>query len=189
MIQRVEEFLLIPRPVLQREKIQQVVEAALQAFSKVAIEKGVCVNLDTGALQGEGSVFIDRGLMIRVLSHIFENGLEAMTRRPAGKDRATLTVGFFGDQETVRISISDNGEGIAKEKLGRIFDPFFSTRPDRVGFGLTFAKRVVEEQGGKIGAESELGKWTVITISFPRDRRRQVRRELISPDAIRWRDG
>jgi two-component system sensor histidine kinase HydH len=89
----------------------------------------------------------------------------------------------------VGISISDNGEGIAKENLGRIFDPFFSTQPDRVGFGLTFAKRVVEEQGGKIWAESELGKGTVIKISFPRDRRRQVRRELISSEAIRWRDG
>jgi signal transduction histidine kinase len=105
-----------------------------------------------------------------------------------GKERATLNVGLFGNEETVGISISDNGEGIAEENLGRIFDPFFSTQPDRLGFGLTFAKRVVEEQGGKIWVESELGRWTAITISFPRDRRRQVRRELISPEAIRWRD-
>jgi len=122
------------------------------------------------------------------LSHIFENSLEAMTRIPVRKERATLTVGLFGDKETVEVSISDNGEGIAKENLGRIFDPFFSTQPDQVGIGLTFAKRVVEEHGGRIWAESELGKWTVITISFPGDRRRQVRRELISSDAIRWRD-
>jgi signal transduction histidine kinase len=188
MIQRIEEYVLIPRPAFRREKIQEVVGAALQTFSRVATEKGVCVNLDTEALKGEGSVFIDKGLVIKALSHIFENSLEAMTRIPAGKDRATLKVGLWGDTETVGISISDNGEGIAKENLGRIFDPFFSTQPDRVGFGLTFAKRVVEEQGGKIRVESELGKGTVITISFPKDRRRQVRRELISSDAIRWRD-
>jgi PAS domain S-box-containing protein len=188
MIQRVEEFVLIPRPAFRREKIQEVVDAALQTISKVATAKGVCVNLDTEALKGEGGLFIDKGLVIKALSHIFENSLEAITRRPLGKDRATLNVGLFEDKETVGISISDNGEGIAKENLGRIFDPFFSTQPDRVGFGLTFAKRVVEEQGGKIWVKSELGKWTVITISFPRDRRRQVRRELISSDAIRWRD-
>jgi two-component system sensor histidine kinase HydH len=99
-----------------------------------------------------------------------------------------LNVGLWGNEETVGISISDNGEGIAKENLGRIFDPFFSTQPDRLGFGLTFAKRVVEEQGGKIWVESELGRGTAITISFPRDRRRQVRRELIAPEAIRWRE-
>ena len=189
MIQRVEEYVLTPRPTLQREKIQEVVDAALQTIPKVATEKGVCVNLDTEALKGEGSLFIDKGLVIKALSHIFENSLEAMTRIPMGEERARLNVAIFGNEETVGISISDNGEGIAKENLGRIFDPFFSTRPDRVGFGLTFAKRVVEEQGGKIWVESELGKRTAITISFPRERRRQVRRELISSEAIRWRDG
>ena len=188
MIQQVEEYVLIPRPTFRREKIQEVVDAALQTFSKVATEKGVCVNLDTEALKGEGGLFIDKGLMIKGLSHIFENSLEAIARMPVRKERATLNVGLWGDKETVGISISDKGEGIATENLGRIFDPFFSTQPDRVGFGLTFAKRVVEEQGGKIWVESELGKGTVTTISFPRDRRRQVRRELISSDAIRWRD-
>jgi len=188
MIQRVEEYILIPRPTLRREKIQVVVEAALQTFSKVATEKGVCVNLETGDLKDEGSLFIDKDLVFKALSHIFENSLEAMTRMPAGKGRATLNIAISGNAETVEISVSDNGEGIAKENLGRIFDPFFSAQPDRVGFGLTFAKRVVEEQEGKIRVESELGKWTKITISFPRDRRRQVRRELISSEAIRWRD-
>jgi len=188
MIQRVEEYVLIRRPAFQREKIQDVVDVALKAFSKVATEKEVCVNLDTGALKGEGSLFIDKGLVMKALSHIFENSLEAMTRIPVRKERATLNVGLWGNEETVGISISDNGEGIAKENLGRVFDPFFSTQPDRVGFGLTFAKRVVEEQGGKIRVESEAGKWAAITITFPRDRRRQVRRELISSDAIRWRD-
>src|SRR4030042_494248 len=179
MIQRGEEYVLIPRPTFRREKIQGVVDAALQTFSKVATEKGVCVNLDPGALKSEGSAFIDKGLVIKALSHILENSLEAMTRIPVRKQRATLNVRLWGDEETVGISISDNGDGIAKENLGRIFDPFFSTRPDQVGFGLTFAKRVVEEQGGRIWVESEVGKWTAITISFPREGRRQVRRELI----------
>ena len=79
-----------------------------------------------------------------------------MTRIPVRKERATLDVGLWGNEETVGISISDNGEGIAKQNLGRVFDPFFSTQPDRVGFGLTFAKRVIEEQGGKSGWKAKL---------------------------------
>ncbi len=188
MIQRVEEYVLIPRPTVRREKIQDIVDVALKTFAKVATEKEVYVNLDTGALKGEGSLFIDKGLVMKALSHIFENSLEAMAQIPVRKDRATLNVGLWGNEETVGISISDNGEGIAKANLGRVFDPFFSTQPDRVGFGLAFAKRVVEEQGGEIRVESEAGKGATITITFPRDRRRQVRRELIASEAIRWRD-
>jgi signal transduction histidine kinase len=90
----------------------------------------------------------------------------------------------LGDKENVGISISDKGEGIPKKNLDRIFEPFFSTRPDRVGLGLTYAKRVVEEQGGNIQVESRLRRGTTITLTFPKDRRRRLRREQISPGAM-----
>ncbi|HUL23570.1 MAG TPA: ATP-binding protein, partial [Thermodesulfobacteriota bacterium] len=67
-------------------------------------------------------------------------------------------------------------------KLDRIFEPFFSTRPGRVGLGLTFAKRVVEEQGGSIRVESRLRKGTTVTLTFAKDRRRILRREQLSSE-------
>jgi PAS domain S-box-containing protein len=180
MIQRIEEYILIPRPVFRKENIQRVVEAALQTISKGAIEKEISFNLETRGLNGEGNLFIDKDLVIKALSHILENSLEAMIQIPGGKKRATVKVVLFGSGERVGISISDKGEGIAKRNLGRIFEPFFSTRPDRVGLGLTFAKRVVEEQGGNIQVESRLKRGTMMTLTFPKDRRRKIRQELIS---------
>ncbi|OGP87475.1 MAG: hypothetical protein A2157_01120 [Deltaproteobacteria bacterium RBG_16_47_11] len=55
MIGRLEEYILLPKPTLQREKIEEVVETVLQTFSKEAAEKGVFFNLETRALEGEGS--------------------------------------------------------------------------------------------------------------------------------------
>lgn len=54
-----------------------------------------------------------------------------------------------------------------------------------MGLGLTFAKRVVEEQGGTIQVESRLKKGTTLTITFPKDRRRKVRLEQLSSEAVR----
>ena len=93
-----------------------------------------------------------------------------------------VRVTLFQGEESIGISISDRGEGIPKKNLARIFEPFFSTRPDRMGLGLAFTKRVMEEHGGKIRVESRLKRGTTITLTFPIDRRRKVRRELISPD-------
>lgn len=87
--------------------------------------------------------------------------------------------------ENAAISISDKGEGIPKKNLQRIFEPFFSTHPDRVGLGLTFVKRVVEGHKGKIQIESRPKRGTTVTLAFPIDRRRQIRREWISPDVSR----
>jgi PAS domain S-box-containing protein len=184
MIQRVEEYVLIPKPTFQKEKIQEVVETALQIFSKEATEKRISLNLETGALEGEGDFFIDKDLIAKALCYILENSIEAVTRIPMGKKGRTIKVSLFGDEGNIGVSISDRGEGIPKKNLDRIFEPFFSTRPDRVGLGLTFAKRVVEEQGGSIRVESRLRKGTTITLTFPKDRRRILRREKISSEAM-----
>jgi signal transduction histidine kinase len=92
-----------------------------------------------------------------------------------------VKVSLFGDGGSIGVSISDRGEGIPKKHLDRIFEPFFSTRPNRVGLGLTFVKRVVEEQGGSIRVESRLKKGTTITLIFTKDRRRMLRRKKLSP--------
>jgi PAS domain S-box-containing protein len=188
MIQRIEEYVLLPTPACQKENIQGVVETALQRFSEEAIEKRISFNLETGGLEGDGNLFIDRDLVIKALSHILDNSIEALTQRPLGKKRTTVNVALFENGERIGISISDRGEGIAKKNLRHIFEPFFSTRPDHVGLGLTFAKKAAEGHGGEMGVESRLKKGTTVTITFPKDRRRQVRRELISPEAMERRD-
>jgi len=182
IVQRVEEYVLISRATFQKEKIQEVVEVALQTFSIEATEKGISFNLETGALEGDGHLFIDKGLVIKALCHILRNSMESITKILAEKKRATVKVALIKGEESIGISISDKGEGIAKKNLGRIFEPFFSTRPDRMGLGLTFVKRVMEEHRGEIQVESRSKRGTTITLTFPKDRRRKVRRELISPN-------
>jgi len=184
MVQRVEEYVLIPKPTFQKEMIQEVVESVIREFSREVTERGVSINLETGALKGEGGFFIDKALLGRALFYILENSMEAVARTPMGKKGRVVKVSLLEDKENTAVSVSDRGEGIPKKNMDRIFEPFFSTRPDRVGLGLTFAKRVVEEQGGNIQVESRLKKGTTITLTFPKDRRRRLRREQISPGAM-----
>jgi PAS domain S-box-containing protein len=184
MIQRLEEYVLFPKPVFRRERIEKVVETVLQTSSEEAAEKGVFFNLETRALQGRGDFFIDKNLITKALFYILENSIEAVTRIPMGKKGRVVKVSLFGDGGSMGISISDRGEGIPKKNLDRIFDPFFSTRPTRVGLGLTFAKRVVEEQGGSIRVESRLKRGTTFTLTFAKDRRRMLRGEQLSPEGV-----
>jgi len=166
------------------ERIEKVVKTVLQASSKDAAEKGVLFNLETRALEGRGDFFIDKDLIGKALFYILENSIEAVAQMPMAKKGRVVKVSLFGDGGRIGISISDRGEGIPKKNLARIFEPFFSTRPSRVGLGLTFAKRVVEEQGGSIRVESRLRKGTTITLIFEKDRRRILRREQLSPKGM-----
>ena len=183
MIQRLETYIQISNPSFRREKVQEVVEEALRIFSGRITVKGISVCLETGGMKGEGVFFIDKAWAIQALLNLLENSLEALTRTPKRKKGAVIQVSLFEGEENIGISISDNGQGIQKKYLGLIFEPFFTTQPDRVGLGLPFVKRVMETHGGDIQIESQFRKGTNVTLYFPRDRRRRVRREFLSPAA------
>ena len=189
ILKRVEEYVRIPRPVFQREKIQYVVERVLPEFSAKAREKDVSFRVDTRGLEGDGQLFIDEDLIHRVISHLLENSLEAIKAKGRGGLKKMVDVSLFDDGDNVGVSIVDRGEGISKKNLNLVFEPFFSTHPDRVGLGLTFVRRGMEEHRGRIRVDSRLRRGTTVTLYFPKDRRRKVRREFVSPEAREEKQG
>jgi PAS domain S-box-containing protein len=183
LIRRMEEFIKMPRPAFQKEKVLDVVEGIIRSISQEEKAKGISFSLEEGTIDGEESFYIDRNLVTCAFSHLLGNSIESVSRVKGKKDRKKIRISLFCDNENVQISISDKGEGISKKNLDRIFVPFFSTRPERIGLGLTFVKKVVEDHGGRIQVDSRLHKGTTVTLAFPKDRRRPIRRQWITPEA------
>jgi two-component system sensor histidine kinase HydH len=65
------------------------------------------------------------------------------------------------------IAVRDSGEGIEREILPHVFDPYFTTRPRGVGLGLAIAHRIVEGHRGTVDVESEVGKGTTMVVRLP----------------------
>ncbi len=183
ILQRVEEYVRIPPPVSRRERIEEVARAVLEKFSREAAEKGIALRCNAEGLAGDGYLFIDRGLMARVLSHILQNSLDAIALNPKRKEEEIVEFILSDNGDSVEVAVVDRGPGISQKNLGLIFDPFFSGQPDRVGLGLTFVRRAVGQQGGNIEVQSRLGKGTRVVLRFPKDRRRKIRREWLFPEA------
>ena len=77
----------------------------------------------------------------------------------------------------VRMTIADDGAGIAAENLKRIFEPFFTTKQSiGTGLGLWVTSELVKKHGGRMRLRSRLGKGTVVTIWLPMERRGQEQR-------------
>jgi signal transduction histidine kinase len=68
----------------------------------------------------------------------------------------------------VKITVEDNGSGIAEETKARVFEPKFTTKSSGMGLGLAMVKNIVETFKGNITFTSELGKGTVFTVTFPK---------------------
>ncbi len=187
MIERMEEYILLRKPVFQKTRIQEVVEEALLSFSKGRADENISIKLEERAVKPDGVLFLDQDMMMKVISQILENSMEAIYSVSGKKRRNTIGVVIFDDGERIGVSVSDKGPGISRKVLPHVFDPFFSTRPDHHGLGLTFVKRVMDEHGGTLSVASRPRQGTTICLYFPKDRRREVRRELISLDAVKQR--
>jgi len=110
-----------------------------------------------------------RGDAIRleqVLINLLRNALDAMHDTPCKR----LEIRLEADEQLWRLSVSDNGGGIAKEHLPNVFDPFFTTKPvgDGLGLGLAVSFAIVHESGGRLSADNgETG--AVFTLTLPID--------------------
>ncbi len=84
-----------------------------------------------------------------------------------GRGTLTITTERIGD--VIRASFADDGPGIAQENLSHVFDPFFTTKEVGIGtgLGLSICHGVITEHGGKIYAESELGKGATFVVELP----------------------
>jgi two-component system sensor histidine kinase PilS (NtrC family) len=104
---------------------------------------------------------VDRQQFRQAVWNLCLNAVQAMPE--GGELRVTMAV-VAG---RLRLRVSDSGEGIAREDLAHIFEPFFSTKPDGTGLGLALVHRIVQEHGGDLDVQSRPGLGSTFTLTLP----------------------
>ena len=150
---------------LRPEPLRPIVEAAVAALAPQRLHHPADVQLHLA--DDLPRIRADRQALVEALINVLANAFKY-----TGEEKK-IVVEAFSTGPAVRIVVSDNGPGIAKQDLKRVFDRFFRARDplDRIiegsGLGLSMVKHIVMAHGGKIDAESELGKGTSFTITLP----------------------
>ncbi|ARV72594.1 sensor histidine kinase [Vibrio campbellii] len=118
-------------------------------------------------LQAHTSVEINRHHLLQILVNLQMNGIHAMD------DKGKLTVVSEdwiedGELKGAAIHVTDEGCGIKPENLSRIFSPFYTTKRDGTGLGLSVSQSILSQTGGELKAESEWGKGSTFSIYLPK---------------------
>jgi PAS domain S-box-containing protein len=106
----------------------------------------------------------DANALAQVVLNLVTNAREAMA---AGGEIRVAIGTAPGDGGRVRVTVADTGAGIAPHDLGRVFEPFYTTKPQGTGLGLAVSYGIVREHRGVIDVESELGRGTTFTLTLP----------------------
>lgn len=153
-----DEFLKFAKPAELKLEPLDVREILKESLSSADTDR-LSVSLDFDPKMP--SVRGDKLLLRQVFLNLIQNSAEAT---PAG---GRLTVRVKGSKDGVEIGFKDSGKGIPRENLTEVFTPFFSTKEEGIGLGLSLVHKIVTAHGGKVKVLSEEGEGTEVLILLP----------------------
>jgi signal transduction histidine kinase len=163
-----ESYLDLSRgPRLQKAQVQlnEVVEELQDLYQPLLKEKDIFFTCDLGDIP---PLSVDRSQFAQVLGNLIKNASEAFdesSRR--GGHYIRLITHFNEERGEVTVTVMDNGVGISSEQQKNIFSPFFTSKAQGTGLGLTFSRQVVEAHGGEIDFDSAAQQGTKFTLKLP----------------------
>jgi signal transduction histidine kinase len=159
----VEQFVLFSKP--RRLDIAacspvEIMEDVSVLFAEETNAKSIAVHKEINPRLP--SLMVDKGRITQALINIMTNSIHAME----GGGNLTIKAELEG-RDWVRITVSDTGKGIPEGEIERAFDYSYTTKEKGLGLGLPIAHKIVEEHGGRITLESQVGKGTTVSIFLP----------------------
>jgi signal transduction histidine kinase len=142
--------------------LKETIDEVIGFLAKEAEYREISIDLDVP--DNIPTMVNDRGKLQQVLLNLVNNSFGAMS------DGGHMGVKvYYSDKQTICITVTDDGCGIAKADIKRIFEPFFSTKKKKggTGLGLSITHGLVRQMGGTIEVRSELGKGTSFAVTLP----------------------
>ncbi|WP_296944352.1 ATP-binding protein [uncultured Massilia sp.] len=162
IIRSVHEFVKKREPRRERVSIPQVIDGIRALVELQARQSYVTLQVDVPAPLPP--VLADRLLLEQVLLNLTRNGIEAM--QGIDPERRVLRISAAAEQGRVAVSVTDNGHGIPPEVAERLFSPFFSTKAEGMGMGLSICRTAIEFHGGTLTHADNPGGGTVFTFTL-----------------------
>jgi signal transduction histidine kinase len=152
-------FARFPRPHFEEDSVNDMVVSLVEFVRPLATRQGIGLSVETDPTVPP--MAMDRTLLRQAILNLVKNGLEVLAQG------GTLAVTTRRVEDHVEISVSDTGPGIAPEVGPRLFEQFFTTKPQGTGLGLYITRQVLEEHGGRIRWSSVPGAGATFTAVLP----------------------
>ena len=145
--------------------IRQIIKRASELIGPEFRKKSVSFSEDYQ--DGSYEIVMNKNQILEVFLNLFLNSVDAMDK--GGTIHVTGKIGrpSFKKRDYLAITVSDNGQGIKKENLSRIFDRYYTTKDTGTGLGLVVVERIIAAHGGTLEVNSTVGKGTDFTLYFP----------------------
>jgi nitrogen fixation/metabolism regulation signal transduction histidine kinase len=150
MVNAFSEYARAPEMKITRFSLNQLVTEVADLYRSQDPRATIRLDLDDNI---EG-IEADRGRIRQILNNLVTNALESLDGVTAPTLEIASRLEYGGDASYAVVTVCDNGPGFQRELLGRVFDPYVTSKPKGTGLGLAIVKKIVEEHGGRIDADN-----------------------------------
>jgi two-component system sensor histidine kinase HydH len=161
VISELLDFARPKEPHREPQALEEIIDYSLKLLQsefsqlKIKVEKSFEPDLP--------KVEVDRDQISQAFLNLFLNSLESIE----GEGKIKVSLKRISQPPALEVAIMDTGRGIAREDLGKVFEPFFSTKRKGSGLGLAIVHQIVEGHGGNIAVDSQEGRGTTFRITLP----------------------
>lgn len=159
----IDDYLVYAKPIygeLKRIEVEPELSHVIKIMTPYANARNVEILVQAG--DSSSPIMGDSQKLHQALVNVIRNGIEAMP------DGGRLGVELETSAQSICVHIIDEGVGMTKEQLKRLGEPYFSNKSKGTGLGLMVTYSIVNQMGGEIEVESEVGKGTKFTLEFPK---------------------
>lgn len=166
IVRSVQQFAKAGFLAQEPHDLRDVAARAVERLAGVAASRGITFDIYRHQPDDLPPVRLNPIEMEQVFINLLSNAMQA------SDDGAIVEIHIAQHPEAVEVRIVDHGRGIPEEHLGRVFDPFFTTRENEggTGLGLSIVHGIVQHHGGTIDIESEFGRGTTVIFRLPNER-------------------
>jgi nitrogen fixation/metabolism regulation signal transduction histidine kinase len=185
MVNAFSEYARAPEMQITRFNLNQLVTEVADLYRSQDPRTRIRLDLD----EHIDGIEADRGRVRQILNNLVTNALEALEGAAAPLLEISTCLETHADAAYAALTVCDNGPGFQRELLGRVFDPYVTSKPKGTGLGLAIVKKIIEEHGGRIDADNRPEGGARVRVVLPvkdstrsatgsaRERREQLRRE------------
>jgi signal transduction histidine kinase len=151
-------------PNVSAQDVNEIVDAIARILETEAKDKDVKIEIHLGTALPK--IFIDKEQIKQVCMNLILNAIQSI-EGPGTVEISTRLFGENGSKRFAQIEVRDTGVGIPEKDIENIFNPFFTTKKDGSGLGLSISHQIVKEHGGYIVVESQVGRGTSFFVRLP----------------------
>lgn len=152
------DFTTLPKPIFANLLVDEIVSEVLQLLQADLASAGIVYQLN---IKPENlTIKADSNQIQQVLINLIKNASEAFS----AQRECMITIKAYHNERNTIIEVTDNGDGIEPEALENIFIPFYTTKKTGSGIGLSLSRQILQQHGGNLIVNSEVGKGTTFSI-------------------------